>query len=75
MIVVEDHGRGIVRESRLHDLARMNRGAVDRAAEEILNGDQAMAAVQVQCAENFVVAGTEMDLEEFPRERGRGQYR
>jgi len=53
----------------------MNRSAVDRAPEEILNGDHAMAAVQVQRAEDFVLAVTEMDFEEFPRERRRGEHR
>jgi hypothetical protein len=75
MIVIEHNGRGIVREGSFHDLARMNGSAVDGSAEEILNGDQAMAAVQVQCAENLVVAGTQMDFEKFPGERGRGEYR
>src|ERR1700733_272659 len=74
MIVVEHKGRGIVREGSFYDLARMHRSAVDRAAEEILNGNQAMAAVQMQRAKNFVLAGTEMDFEEFPRERRGGEH-
>jgi hypothetical protein len=73
MIVIEHDGRRIVREGSFHDLARMDRSAVDRAAEEILRGDQAMAAVQVEYAENLVLARTKMDFEKFPRERGRGK--
>jgi hypothetical protein len=37
-----------VRESLFHDLARVHARAVDRAAEQFLEGNQAMAVVQMQ---------------------------
>ena len=46
MVVIEHDGRGVVPEGRLHDLSRMNGCTADRAAEEVLDGDQPMPAVE-----------------------------
>ena len=50
MVVRKDHRRGVVPQRLPQHLARMHAGAVDRAAEELLEGDQPVAVVEVQAA-------------------------
>ena len=47
VIVRDDDRGGIALQSQLDDLARMHAGAVDRAAKQLIEGDQAMAIVEV----------------------------
>ena len=73
MIVVEHDRRRVMRQSRLDDFARVDRGTVDRAPEKILDGDESMPAVEVQHAEHLVLAGAEMHAEELTSEGWRGE--
>ena len=50
MVMRQDDRRGIARQRLLHDLARMHAGAVDSAAEQLIESDQPMPVVQVQAA-------------------------
>jgi hypothetical protein len=50
VFVRKDHRRGVVQQRLPQHLARMDAGAVDRAAEELLEGDQPVAVVEVQAA-------------------------
>ncbi len=55
MIVVEDDGGGVVgREGVLHHDARMHRGSIDGAPEQLFNGDDAMTVVEEDATENLV---------------------
>jgi len=48
MLVDEDDGGGVGLEHDAHDLARIHRGAGDRAAEEDLRADNPMTRVEEQ---------------------------
>ena len=50
MIVRNDDSGGIALQSELHDLAGMNAGAIDGAAKQFLELNQAMALVEIQTA-------------------------
>ena len=64
MVVREDHRGGVVRQATPHDFARMHAGAVDRAAEQFLEGDHAMAVVEEQAGEHLVrIARARRDLQ------------
>ena len=54
MVVGEDHRGRVVIRACAHDFARMDAGAVDGAAEHLLEGDQPVAVVEVQAAEHLV---------------------
>ncbi len=54
VVVSEDHRCGIAAERLLDDFARMHAGAVDGAAKQLVEGDQAVAVVQVQAAEQLM---------------------
>src|SRR5438105_9614611 len=54
MVVREDHGSGVVGQTTPHDFARIHAGAIDRAAEQFLEGDYAMALVEKQAGEHLV---------------------
>ena len=70
-----EHNRGrAVPESRLHDFARMNGGAADRAPEEIFEGDQTVTAVEMEHTENLMLASTQVNPEELPSQRRRGEH-
>ena len=71
----KDHGRRIVGERLPHDLARMNARAVDRAAEQLVERDQAMATVEVQAAEDLVGAIAQLGDEEGGGVLGRLEQR
>ena len=57
VVVREDHGGGIVREAAPHYFARVHAGAVDRAAEQLLERDHAVAVVEEHAREHFVRVG------------------
>ena len=50
VVVGEYHRCRIVRERLAQDLTRVHAGAVDGAAEQLLEGDQAVAVIEVQAA-------------------------
>jgi hypothetical protein len=47
VVVRQDHGSRVVAQGFLYDFARMDRCAVDGAAEQVLAGDQSVAGVEV----------------------------
>jgi hypothetical protein len=55
-VMGQDHSCGVVPEGFLHDFARVHRCAVDRAAEQVLAGDQSVTVVEVDQREDFVLA-------------------
>jgi hypothetical protein len=54
LVMRQDHCGGIVPQCLLHDFARMDRCTVDRAAEQILAGDQRVAVVEVDQSTGWV---------------------
>ena len=54
VVVGNDHRGGVDRERLLDDLARINRRAVNRAAEELIEAQHPVPVVQVEAAEHFV---------------------
>ena len=54
MVVGQDERCGVVRERLAQHLTRVHRCAVDGAAEQFLEGDQAVAVVEVEAAEDLV---------------------
>ena len=58
MVMKQDQGSGVMSQSGLHDLARIDRGIRDGAAKEILDGDETMPAVEVQSTEDLMIAST-----------------
>src|SRR6056297_2014546 len=54
VIMRQDQRGGILRQGALDDLARVDAGAVDGAAEQFLEKNHAVAVVQVQAAEHLV---------------------
>ena len=75
MVVREDHCGRIVRECLPHHFARVHARAVDRAAKEFVEGDQAMAVVEVQAAEHLVRPVAQLGDEELRRVARRVQHR
>src|SRR3546814_12045953 len=53
MVVADDERRGVVRQRPAHDLARMHLGAVDRAAEQLLERQRPVAGVEEQRGEDL----------------------
>ena len=62
----DDRGR-VVAKRAAHDLARVHRDAVDGAAEELLEGDDAVAAVEEETGENLAGVGAKPGGEVAPR--------
>jgi hypothetical protein len=67
-------GGSIVGKCALDDFPRMDGGAVDRAAEEILNSDQAVPAVEMEHTKDFMLASAQVNPEELASQRRRGQH-
>src|SRR5690349_3413351 len=65
MVVVEDHRRGILEESALQDLARLDDRAVDRAAITLEILQQAMPGVEEEDAGRFLRLARMAPLEIF----------
>jgi len=72
--VIEHNRRRVVPESRLYDLSRMDGGTADRAPEKIFDGDQAVPAVEMQHAENFMLVSAEVYAEELASQCRGGQH-
>src|SRR5215475_8655569 len=75
MVMGENERRGIVRQSLAQHLPRMYPGTVDRAAEELLEGDEAVAVVEKQAAEDFVGSIAQLRHEKGPRGVGSAERR
>jgi len=52
--VDQNYGGGIPGQCLAHHFSRMHAGPIDRAAEQLLEGDQVVTVVQVQAAEELV---------------------
>ena len=59
MVVADDHRRGVVGQRPAHDFARVDLGAVDRALEQLLERQRAMAGIQEQRGEDLVSASAQ----------------
>ncbi len=64
VVVHQDYRRGIMGQGALHDFARVDGGAVDGAAKQLLEGERAMAIVEEECAEDFVLKSRESRTQE-----------
>src|SRR6186713_1319989 len=69
MVVREDQRGGVVLQRLAHDLARMDAGTVDGAAEHFLEMNEPVPVVQVQAAEDFVWTIAKLRREELTRGR------
>ena len=58
VIVRKDYGRGIPAQGLLDDFAGVHAGAIDRAAEQLVKGDQPMPVVEVQAAYLYMADAT-----------------
>lgn len=63
MVVRQDHRRRIHRKRFLDHLARVHRGLRHRAAEHVLQRDDAMLRIQEQHAENLVLQRTDLQAQ------------
>ena len=63
VVVGEDHCRGIAGERLLHDLAGVDAGAVHGAAEERGELDDAVAVVEEEDREDFVLEGSQVEAQ------------
>jgi hypothetical protein len=80
MVVREDDRRRIARQRLLDHLPRVHARAVDGAAEQLVERDEAVPVVQVQAAEDLVRAIAQLRDEEAARrlrrlQRGAGTQR
>jgi hypothetical protein len=75
LVMRQDHCGGIVLECLLDDFARVDRCPIDRAAEQILAGDQAMTVVEVDQSERFEFAVREPRHQVVPGPLRRVQLR
>jgi hypothetical protein len=66
----EDACCSISPERLLHDLARVNTGAVDCPAEEFLPGNDAVTAIEVDDSERLVRTVTQLHENEIARPAG-----
>ena len=73
MVVREDHRRGVVGERRLEHLARVDAGLRQRAAEQLLGGEQAVLAVEEQRHEGLVRQRGERQAQVVAHGLGRGE--
>ena len=63
MVVREDHRCGIVGERLLDHFARVDAGAIDGAAEHFAQRDHAVAVVEHQAGEDFVLVVAQLRLQ------------
>jgi hypothetical protein len=71
--VRQDHRGGVVFEGLFKYLARIDRCAVDGAAEEVFAGDELVAFGEVDDAEDFVIELGEPDSQVVGGDSGRGE--
>jgi hypothetical protein len=70
MIVGKDNSGGIDRQRLLYNLARIDTGAVDRAAKQFIEAQHPMPVVEIQAAEHFVPEVANLRVQEGLRVRG-----
>ena len=71
----EDQRRGVVQQRLAQHFARMHAGAVDGAAEQLLERDQPVTVVEVQAAEHLVGAVAQLRQQEGARRLRGGERR
>ncbi len=54
VVMRKDERRGVVEQRLAHDFPGMHDGAVEGAAEELLESDQAVPGIQVEAAKDLV---------------------
>ena len=67
MIVDQDHGGGVMSQGLLYDLSRVDAGRVDGAAEQLLEADHAVLAVEKYGTEHLVLVVLQQDLQVLER--------
>ena len=72
MVVRNDDGRRIALERELDDFAWVYAGAVDGAAEQFFEVNQAMPLVEIQAAEYLVLQVAQFRDQEIARGAGTG---
>ena len=55
VVMRKNHRRGVMVKRLAQHIPWMDVGAVDRSAEEFLEGDEAAATVEIKAAEDFVI--------------------
>ena len=55
VVVRKDHRRGVMMERLAQHISWMDLGAVDRSAEELLEGDEAAATIKIEATEDLVI--------------------
>src|SRR5690606_3397695 len=70
MVVADDHRRRTLRQRAFDQDPRMHLGAVDAAAEQLLEAERAMAGVEVERGEHFMSQSAQA-LGEIAAGRGR----
>jgi hypothetical protein len=73
MLMRQDQSGRVPLEGLLHHLARIDGGAVDRAAEELDELDESMPVVEKEATEGFEFPRAELDREEIAHRLGRGK--
>src|SRR5580658_7322445 len=73
MVVSHDDRGRIALQRQLDDLARMHARTVDRAAEQLLEVDEAVALVEIQAAKYFVLEVAELRGEKIAGRPRAGQ--
>src|SRR6266704_1908431 len=73
VVVREDHGGGVVLERALHDLARIDAGLRERAAEKLFRRCHAVLRVEEQHDEDFLFAPGEREAQIIAHRPRRGE--
>ena len=61
----KDHRRRVMVERLAQHISRVNLSAVDRAAEEFLEGDEAAASIEIKAAEELVIETPQAEPQEL----------
>src|SRR6185312_8629043 len=75
MVVRENHRRGVMLERLTQHISRMDLGAVHRSAEELLEGDEAAATIEIEAAEGLVIETPQAQPQKFAYLRRPGYNR
>ena len=70
VVVRQDDRRGVQPQRLLDDLARVDRGPVDRAVEQLPPGEHLVAAVEEQTGERFVFQSGQFEADGLPGGKG-----
>ena len=70
VVVRQDDRRGVQPQRLLDDLARVDRGPVDRAVEQLPPGKHLVAAVEKQTGERFVFQPGQLEADGLPGGNG-----